>query len=140
MVPSGLAEKSWFSIDNSVKPVILYKLMDNSKKQAPKSMPFDPPRPEINSNCPSCEAKFDPRRSMVIDESRAGVLFHLTCGNCHTSLLAVVAVSRLGVNAFGMVTDLTADDVRRMRRGARVNQDDVLKAYREFINFSGIIK
>jgi len=91
----------------------------------------------LSSRCPLCNSKFDPADAEIVDESQQGILFHLTCTKCRSSLLAVVAASRLGLNSFGMVTDLTARDVRRLRKSEALNHNDVLNAYKEINNFTG---
>jgi hypothetical protein len=92
---------------------------------------------QLSSRCPLCNASFKPSGAEILDESQQGILFHLTCPECHASLLAVVAASKLGLSSFGMVTDLTATDVRRLRRANTINQEDILQAYQELTNFKG---
>ncbi len=113
--------------------------MDSPKSRSSKATGFDSSKAGMSSNCPLCDAVFDPSQALIVDESSKGVLFHLTCGKCRSSLLAVVAVSKIGINSFGMLTDLSAADVRRLRKARAVSQDDVLRAYLEFINLSGPI-
>ncbi|MFO0705050.1 MAG: hypothetical protein U0517_03780 [Candidatus Andersenbacteria bacterium] len=92
---------------------------------------------QLSSRCPLCNASFRPTSAEILDESRQGILFHLTCPDCQASLLAVVAASKLGLSSFGMVTDLTAADTKRLRKGSAINHQDVLQAYQELINFTG---
>lgn len=95
---------------------------------------------QLSSRCPLCNAPFDPASAEIVDESRQGILFHLTCPDCSSSLLAVVAASKLGLSSFGMVTDLTAKDVRRLRRSLAIDQEDVLQAYEEISNYNGTFR
>lgn len=92
---------------------------------------------QLSSRCPLCNASFKATDAEILDESRQGMLFHLTCPDCHASLLAVVAASKLGLSSFGMVTDLTAADTRRLRKGTAITHQDVLQAYQELSNFKG---
>lgn len=94
----------------------------------------------LSSRCPLCDALFKPTGAEILDESRQGILFHLTCPECHSSLLAVVAASKLGLSSFGMVTDLTAPDVKRMRRSGAIEQGEILGAYQELSDFKGSFK
>ncbi|MFH0831088.1 MAG: hypothetical protein V1895_03445 [Parcubacteria group bacterium] len=95
---------------------------------------------QLSSRCPLCSAEFKSNNAEILDESRQGILFHLTCPSCHSSLLAVVAASKLGLSSFGMVTDLTAADTKRLRRGNAISHEDVLQAYQELANFKGSFK
>ncbi|MFO0702753.1 MAG: hypothetical protein U0514_02685 [Candidatus Andersenbacteria bacterium] len=92
---------------------------------------------QLSSRCPLCNAVFQPAGAEILDESQQGILFHLTCPSCRSSLLAVVAASKLGLSSFGMVTDLTATDVRRLRRSPAITQEDVLQAYEEINHLNG---
>lgn len=92
---------------------------------------------QLSSRCPLCNAVFQPAGAEILDESQQGILFHLTCPGCRASLLAVVAASKLGLSSFGMVTDLTAVDVRRLRKSPAISQEDVLKAYEEVSTLKG---
>lgn len=94
----------------------------------------------LSSRCPLCNAEFKANNAEILDESRQGMLFHLTCPSCQASLLAVVAASKLGLSSFGMVTDLTAADTKRLRKGQTISHEDVLKAYQELNNFKGSFK
>ena len=93
----------------------------------------------LSSRCPLCNAQFKPQGAEILDESQQGILFHLTCPECQSSLLAVVAASKLGLSSFGMVTDLTASDVRRLRKSSVISHDDILQAYEEFTNLTGTL-
>ncbi len=95
---------------------------------------------QLSSRCPLCDARFKATNAEILDESRQGILFHLTCPDCRASLLAVVAASKLGLSSFGMVTDLTAADTRRLRKGRAITHQDVLQAYQELSNFKGSFK
>jgi uncharacterized protein (UPF0212 family) len=95
---------------------------------------------QLSSRCPLCDASFKPQSAEILDESQQGILFHLTCPQCRSSLLAVVAASKLGLSSFGMVTDLTAEDVKRLRKANAISQEDVLKAYQELTTFAGSFK
>jgi len=92
---------------------------------------------QLSSRCPLCNTAFQPTGAEILDESQQGILFHLTCPSCRSSLLAVVAASKLGLSSFGMVTDLTALDVRRLRKSPAITQEDVLKAFEEIDALKG---
>src|SRR3990172_7758392 len=83
---------------------------------------------QLSNRCPLCNEVFPSTSAEIVDESQQGILFHLTCPNCQSSLLAVVAASKLGLSSFGMVTDLSAADVKRLRRSPALTQEDVLHA------------
>jgi len=95
---------------------------------------------QLSSRCPLCNTSFKATNAEILDESRQGILFHLTCPDCRASLLAVVAANKLGLSSFGMVTDLTAADTKRLRKGRAITHQDVLQAYQELSNFKGSFK
>ena len=92
---------------------------------------------QLSSRCPLCETSFKPTQAEILDESRQGILFHVTCSSCQASLLAVVAASKLGLSSFGMVTDLSVDDIKRLRKGSVIDAQDVLQAYQELSTIRG---
>jgi len=113
-------------------------MTNKPQRRSPSDQP-DEHAVQLSSQCPLCGATFKPSDADIVDESRQGILFHLTCNSCRASLLAVVSASKLGLSSFGMVTDLTAKDVRKMRRTHAIDQEDVLEAYQEISEYNGNI-
>ena len=105
----------------------------NTRGQAEQEM-------QLSSRCPLCETSFKPTQAEILDESRQGILFHVTCSGCKASLLAVVAASKLGLSSFGMVTDLSIQDIKRLRKGSAIDAHDVLQAYQELSTIKGSFK
>ena len=79
--------------------------------------------------CPLCGSDYATQAVAVLEEQESTELVHLTCPNCSNALLAMVVVSPLGMSSVAAVTDLTAADVKRLRRAAPISADDVLGFY-----------
>ena len=81
------------------------------------------------THCPVCKVRYSSNQAKVIEERPDYNLVHITCQNCSKSILAIVMTGSLGVNSVGMVTDLSSDDVLRLRDADPVNADDVLAVH-----------
>ncbi|HLD31689.1 MAG TPA: hypothetical protein VJB37_02220 [Patescibacteria group bacterium] len=80
---------------------------------------------KILSQCPLCQGSYEAGKDNVLAE-RAGVhLVHVTCPHCQNAILAMVSVSRSGLSSVGMVTDLSAADVRRLRARATLSEEEM---------------
>lgn len=76
--------------------------------------------------CPLCRGAYSPRGIVVIEEADDNRLVHVTCPKCRVSLVAVVAVSPLGMSTVGMLTDLSAGDLKRLANRSAIAADDIL--------------
>ncbi|MFA4819085.1 MAG: hypothetical protein WC621_04545 [Patescibacteria group bacterium] len=98
----------------------------NTKRKIPY-LPNDILR--LISFCPLCETPGKPVNARILEERPAGDLIHIQCSNCHSSILALVVNSPLGVTSIGLITDLTSDDVLRFKDKGGVTADEVLQAH-----------
>ncbi len=84
---------------------------------------------KIASYCPLCETRYNPMEAQVVGEEGDTHLLHVRCRKCANSILALVLVNHVGVSSVGLVTDLTFDDVLRLREHRRLSADDVLRTH-----------
>jgi len=79
--------------------------------------------------CPVCHASYDPAKANVVREQGKMRLMHLYCKSCHRAILSLVMHDQAGISSFGMVTDLTRDDVDRFIEAPEIQADDCLRLY-----------
>lgn len=76
--------------------------------------------------CPSCETAYNPLEARILGEQNDSHLLHIQCRRCFNALLALVAVSAMGISSIGVMTDLTFDDVLKFKEAEPVTADEVL--------------
>jgi hypothetical protein len=79
--------------------------------------------------CPFCGADYDLEGAKVIGEEEDSTMIYVTCSECESSIVAVVAMSGLGVISLGLVTDMTAEDTKRFIGSSSVSSDELLSLY-----------
>lgn len=90
----------------------------------------DQDAPQLMKQCPLCNTEYDVDKSIqVVEEQEGAELIHFFCLNCLNSVLALVGYSQFGVSSMGMLTDLTFEDVVRLRDRDTINEDDVLQTH-----------
>lgn len=82
------------------------------------------------THCPVCRCSYQQQKVEVIAEKISARLAHITCANCHNALLAIIVNGALGMSTVGMLTDLTANDARRLRSGQVISEDELLFFYK----------
>lgn len=83
----------------------------------------------IISECPLCKAKIMDLN--VIEESNNSYLIHSRCKKCENSVLLLALATELGVNVIGMATDLSIDEIVKLRNTeASISSDDVIEMYK----------
>lgn len=88
-------------------------------------------------SCPLCNAKYEPEEASLIWESQTGYLFHVDCRRCGSSILAAVVTGKMGINSIGLVTDLTRQDVQKLREAKAVSADDLIATHQFLKGFKG---
>ncbi len=81
------------------------------------------------SRCPFCSAEYDLDGAKVIGEQEDSTVVYVTCSECESSIVAVVAMSGLGIVSLGLVTDMTSEDTSRFFAGKRITSDELLNIY-----------
>lgn len=81
------------------------------------------------SFCPMCETHYHPSEAQLVGEDEDSHFLHITCRQCHNSIIALVLVSQGGISSVGLITDLSFEDVLRFRKAEAVSVDDVLDVH-----------
>ena len=81
------------------------------------------------SRCPFCSAEYDLDGAKVIGEEEDSTMVYVSCNECESSIVAIVAMSGLGIVSLGLVTDMTEDDAKKMVDCKELTGDDLLCAY-----------
>ena len=84
---------------------------------------------KLISYCPLCNTHYNPSEAKILEQKEGAHLIHVECGNCRSSIVAVVITGGIGISSVGLVTDLNSEDVMRFKNEDYLNEDDVLKAY-----------
>lgn len=82
------------------------------------------------SKCPFCSAEYDLNGAQVIGEEEDSTVVHVTCSQCECQIVAVVAMTGLGIASLGLVTDMTVEDTKRFFvKGQGVTSNELLSMY-----------
>ena len=84
---------------------------------------------QLVTRCPFCSAEYDLDGAQVIGEENDATMVYITCSECESSIVAIVAMSGLGIVSLGLVTDMTAEDTKRFNAEKPVTSDDLLTIY-----------
>lgn len=82
---------------------------------------------KITSNCPVCKAKSNFQDVEIVQQFPDAQLAHVVCQKCQGALVVLVTQTVLGVNSFGILTDLKKEEVSKFVRGEAITADDILK-------------
>ncbi len=80
----------------------------------------------LMKQCPVCEQEYLLESLQVIEQNQESKLIHMTCPHCAHAMLAVVLFTRLGMSSIGVLTDLTALDVKKFSQKQPVSENDIL--------------
>lgn len=81
------------------------------------------------SRCPFCSAEYDLDGARVVAEEEESTMVYVTCIDCGSSIIAIVAMSGLGIVSLGLVTDMTEQDTKRMVDEKPISSNDLLNLY-----------
>ncbi|OGY79023.1 MAG: hypothetical protein A3B74_04020 [Candidatus Kerfeldbacteria bacterium RIFCSPHIGHO2_02_FULL_42_14] len=84
---------------------------------------------KIVSFCPMCRLRYDPLKAEVIGQSDNARLIYIRCQRCSISMMALIALSALGINSAVLVTDANSADIRRLQKREKVTFNDVIEVY-----------
>lgn len=106
--------------------------------QNPSNLPFNhDDRLQFILRCPLCNASYKASRAEIIEEREESFLVYLSCPKCLSSIIAVVNVGGIGVTSLGLITDMTKEDVIRLKRGKKVSGNDILNIYETLLKKEG---
>lgn len=92
------------------------------------------------SRCPFCGSEYDLDGSKVIAEEDDSTMVYVTCTDCESSIIAIVAMSGLGIVSLGLVTDMTEEDTKRMMKEGAVSSNELLNLYEALQKDVGSLK
>lgn len=82
---------------------------------------------QIISRCPLCNAVYRMEDAQVIETSDDSSMVYVECARCKSSIVAVVAMSGMGMVSLGMVTDMTREDVEMFRATPSMSSNELLE-------------
>ena len=113
------------------------------KKTAPLANNSIFERLKLIKECPLCAFSYEKGKVVILEENNSSHLVHITCSKCLGSILHMIVMTPLGASAVGIITDLSAMEVAKLRKQPAVSSDDLLE-FHKFIkiknNFEKIIK
>lgn len=83
----------------------------------------------LMNQCPLCKRQHTPEAANILLEKNGTHLVHITCPFCQNAVLAVIVVTSMGLSSVGMVTDLQANDVLKLRHSDAISEDELLNFY-----------
>jgi hypothetical protein len=83
----------------------------------------------LMNQCPLCKQQHTSETANILVKKNDTHLVHITCPFCHNAILAVIVVTPMGLSSVGMVTDLQAADVLRLRNDRAIDEDELLNFY-----------
>lgn len=84
----------------------------------------------LMKTCPLCEETYKSKDICVVENREDAQLYHVTCHSCNYAMLTFVLASENGMGSIGLLTDLHADDVHRLRGKSPITHDDILTFHR----------
>ncbi|MEX1111905.1 MAG: hypothetical protein WEC84_00425 [Candidatus Andersenbacteria bacterium] len=92
------------------------------------------------SRCPFCSAEYDLDGAKVIGEEEDATVVYVTCSKCESSIVAMVAMTGLGIVSLGLVTDMTSEDTKKFFGSSEVSSNELLDIYEVLQSDKGIVK
>lgn len=81
------------------------------------------------TSCPLCNTHYNFLEARVLEAHGDSHLLYLQCAKCFAAIVILILMGDLGMSSFGLVTDLTSDDVLRFKEGEAVTSDDLLELH-----------
>ncbi len=82
---------------------------------------------QIVSRCPHCNQGYRIEEAQEIEVTDDSTTVYAECSRCRSSIIAVVAMSGLGVVSLGMVTDMNREDIYRFRASGPISSNELLE-------------
>jgi hypothetical protein len=93
----------------------------------------------LNGRCPVCNTMYDLQKFKIIAEREQNVLTYIQCSSCGSAVLSMLTAGQQGLQAVGLVTDLTLDEVIAFEGNDAVGPDDVIALHDRLMNDRSII-
>lgn len=81
------------------------------------------------SRCPFCSSEYDLDGAKVIGEEDDSTMVYVNCSECESSIIAIVAMSGLGIVSLGLVTDMSEPDTKSFLKAPSLTSNDLLGMY-----------
>lgn len=88
---------------------------------------LEEPSGQFVSRCPLCNAGYRMEDASTVESSEDASMIYVECARCKSNIVAVVAMSGMGIISFGMVTDMTREDLERFRNSASMGSNELLE-------------
>lgn len=83
----------------------------------------------IVQDCPMCSKKYHDDNIAILEENDGSHLVHVTCGHCAHAIMAIITVSQMGMSSVGIITDLDAETMERVRQIGAIGEEQVLSLH-----------
>ncbi|HWQ60232.1 MAG TPA: hypothetical protein VN420_03720 [Candidatus Fimivivens sp.] len=90
--------------------------------------------------CPVCQKKYDPGKVILLSEDDRKTVLHIACEACGISSLVFVSLGKMGAVSFGILTDLSREEIREYYGSEPVSIDDTLAVHRFLKGFRGGVR
>lgn len=87
----------------------------------------------ILGTCMVCKSEFNESNAEIFNEDDLNLYFHIDCPKCQSS--SIVAISNIfspHVTSFGILTDLTKRDLKKIDKIEKLTSDDVI-SYHSYV-------
>ena len=98
----------------------------------PQSQPWQAALKYI-SQCPSCGAKYTPEQARLLTKQGTANMVHITCTDCRGYFVAMIVQMGSGLSSVGTITDLSFEDMARLRAATPITLDETIDAH-QYIN------
>ncbi len=83
----------------------------------------------LNGRCPICNTMYDLQKYRVIGERDHNILTYIQCSQCGSAVLSLMSINQFGLQAIGLLTDLTSEEVAKFESIESITQDDVIQLH-----------
>ncbi|PIT87289.1 MAG: hypothetical protein COU31_03690 [Candidatus Magasanikbacteria bacterium CG10_big_fil_rev_8_21_14_0_10_40_10] len=83
---------------------------------------------KLLDQCPICGQNYSSKTIKLFLEEKNAHLVHITCSACHSYFVAIILEMGRGISTLGMITDLSYDDLARLRHKQPIGLDESLEA------------
>jgi hypothetical protein len=100
----------------------------------PHMLDFDgkfslPENLKIINHCPLCSCSTTKLEARLLGETADRQTVYLHCAECGGSIIAHFMVSGAGITSYGLVTDLSFDDLVKFKKHDPLELDDVIRVH-----------
>ncbi|MDP2692557.1 MAG: hypothetical protein Q8O88_02870 [bacterium] len=88
----------------------------------------------LMKKCPFCDRDYDAKRVVMLEEYDESSLVHVTCSGCNSSILHIMLVTQIGLNTMGIITDLSAEEVIKLKHSPGITEDTLLGFHKYISN------